>query len=189
MKIRKAIAAAALALVFGAGTVSATEGPDICKFSIGYQGQSYGDLGLINGLSSRYWSSNEFGIEGNIYYGANTWKYAGGGYDDQDLLAGAVKLMYAPVVKANSRFYVGAEGSLGRQSFSDNTGYDQSDTFWALKPLVGAEYHWAGIPEIGMNFEVGYIFDNYSVDDDYVNNLTDTDNSGISVALGAHYYF
>jgi len=90
----------------------------------GYQGQSYGDLGLINGLSSRYWSSNEFGIEGNVYYGANTWKYVGGGYDDQDLLAGAVKLMYVPVVKANSRFYVGAEGSLGRQSFSDNTGYD-----------------------------------------------------------------
>lgn len=136
----------------------------------GYQGQSYGDLGLINGLSSRYWSSNEFGIEGNVYYGANTWKYVGGGYDDQDLLAGAVKLMYAPVVKANSRFYVGAEGSLGRQSFSDNTGYDRSD-------------------EIGMNFEVGYIFDNYSVDDDYVTERTDTDNSGISVALGAHYYF
>jgi hypothetical protein len=189
MNIRKAFLAAALAFICGAGTASATEGPNVCKLSIGYQGQEYGNIGLVNGVSSRYWASNDFGIEGNVYYGSDTWKYIGGVKDDQTMLSGAVKLMYAPVVKANSRFYVGVEGSLGRQHYDNFETFEQTDTFWALKPLLGAEYHWAGIPEIGMNFEVGYLFDDYSVDDDHISSITNTNNSGISVGFGAHYYF
>lgn len=190
MKMAKlAIVAAGLAVMLCARTASAVDGPNIGKLSIGYQGIDQGEDGWTNGLSTRYWVNSEFGLEGNIYYGA--WTYHNYNYtgqvQDWSTLAGTVKGMYAPVVKENSRLYVGLEGGLGSQHYEDNDGYSSTDTFWMVRPLVGAEYNFPGLSEVGINFEVGYLFSTYSNDEDYSN--FEMDSSGISVGLGAHYYF
>jgi len=197
MSIRKAVLLAGLALMFGAGTASATvvEGRNTGKWSVGYQGIDLNTgssstsflSGIANGLSSRYWINNEVGVEGNLYLLSGSHKHTGF-EEKQSLLAGTVKGLYSPVVKENSRFYVGLEAGLGRVNYEYTGDPDHTDTFWLVRPLVGAEYNFAGIPEIGINFEVGYIFSSYSEDDTVV--LHDTlDMSGISIGAGVHYFF
>jgi hypothetical protein len=194
MTMRKAVLLAGLALALGAGTASATEGRNIGKLSVGYQNMELntGSTGLFSGgasgLSSRYWINNEVGVEGNIYVLSQTEKSIG--YESkQSVLAGTVKGMFSPVVKENSRFYVGLEAGLGEVNFKE-TGYtEHTNSFWLVRPLVGAEYNFAGIPELGVNFEVGYIFTSYNEDDTYYADPSTWDMSGLSLGAGVHYYF
>ena len=196
MTMRKAVLLAGLALMFGAGTASAVEGRNTEKWSVGYQymGLNTGGTTLFSdgasGLSSRYWINNEFGVEGNIYLSSLTDKnYDHPGIEQKtNVLAGTVKGLYAPVVKENSRFFVGLEAGLGRVSYEYTGDPDYTDTLWLVRPLIGAEYNFAGIPELGFNFEVGYIFTSYSEDDSIVNHGS-LDMSGISIGAGVHYYF
>ena len=198
MIMRKTVAVVALALALGAGTASASavEGRNVSKFSIGYQGldlntghSGFSISGVANGLSSRYWINNEVGIEGNIYLHSTSTKPTGGDEEKTSVLAGTIKGMYAPVVKENSRFYVGLEAGLGRVHYEeideDDAEFDSSntDSFWLVRPLIGAEYNFSGIPELGVNFEVGYLLSGYDSDH------TTDDMSGISIGAGAHYYF
>ncbi len=206
MIMRKTVAIVALALALGAGTASAssaTEGRNIGKLSIGYQGLDlntgsgeFSISGVANGLSSRYWINNEVGIEGNLYLQSASRKYPGSYDDERSVLAGTIKGMYAPVVKENSRFYVGLEAGLGRVHYEQNyvdpedfhLNESYTNTLWLVRPLVGAEYNFAGIPELGVNFEVGYLFSGY--DDSSDGSPSDTyDMSGISIGAGVHYFF
>ncbi len=196
MTIRKAVLLAGLALMFGAGTASAVDGRNVGKLSVGYQGldlsiggssSGFSLGGVANGLSSRYWINNEVGVEGNLYLLSGSHEHTGF-EESTSLLAGTVKGLYSPVVKENSRFYVGLEAGLGRVSYKYTGDPDYTDTLWLVRPLIGAEYNFAGIPEIGINFEVGYVFSSYNEDDTIV--LHDTlDMSGISIGAGVHYYF
>ena len=191
MTFKKGLFLAALALMLGAKTASATEGQNVCKFSVGYQGLGLAggeDTGWVNGISSRYWINSDFALEGNFYYSA--WSHKDGedgDVDDNSVVAATVKGLYAPVVKENSRFYLGLEAGLGNYHYENN--YDPTDdwtdTFWLLRPMVGAEYNFPGLPEVGLNFEIGYLFS--SLEDDGTND--DYDLSGVSVGFGAHYYF
>ena len=180
MKMRKAVLLAGLALMFGAGTASAA--PNAEKFGLGYQGIFGGDI--LQGISGRYWIDNNWGAELNVFYGTIGVQKNGVDVFDADLLLGTVKVLYAPVVKTNSRFYVGLEGGLGTVGSDSLEGADVS--LWTINPLIGAEYSFSDIPELGLNFEVGYKFHHVSVDaaDDYDVNL-----DGTFVSLGAHYYF
>jgi hypothetical protein len=193
MTMKKAVLLAGLALLFGAGTASATEGRNVGKLSVGYQTMELNTAnsgifsGGASGLSSRYWINNEVGVEGNIYLLSQTEKYSG--YENKrSVLAGTVKGLYSPVVKENSRFFVGLEAGLGNVNYEETGHSDATDTFWVVRPLVGAEYNFAGIPELGVNFEVGYIFSSYNEDDAFVDNTT-WDMSGLSIGAGVHYYF
>ncbi len=200
MSIRKAVLLAGLALMFGAGTASAADGRNVGKLSIGYQNMELNtaDTGFFSGgasgLSSRYWINNEVGVEGNVYILSQTHKniydFPSSSYVEgkQSVLAGTVKGLYAPVVKENSRFFVGLEAGLGRVNYEYTGDPDFTDTFWLVRPLVGAEYNFAGIPELGLNFEVGYIFTSYNEDDAIVHHQT-WDMSGLSIGAGVHYYF
>lgn len=147
------------------------------KFSIGYHGIISGDF--IQGLSSRYWASDNLGFEGNLYY-------AGIGIEDDDddwdahLFAFTGKVLYAPVVKNNSKFYLGLEAGYGKASADD---VDEDLDIVVVSPLIGAEYFFSEIPEIGFDWEVGYRYNIYSVDD------VDVSLHGISAAIGMHYYF
>jgi hypothetical protein len=113
-------------------------------------------------------------------------------WDDShaSLLMGSAKIMYAPVVRAHSRFYVGLEGGIG------NVGLEQNDqdllpgtdvTVYTISPLIGSEFHFAEIPELGLNWEVGYRFQTLNIDDN--NGDVDLKLDGTFVTVGAHYYF
>ncbi|ACF44649.1 hypothetical protein [Pelodictyon phaeoclathratiforme] len=190
MKIRKAIAAAALALVFGAGTVSAAtsqpEAPNCGKFGLGYQGVVAGSF--LQGVSGRYWFDNNVAGELNLFYGRASVEMGSSELGKGDLLLGTAKILYAPVVKTNSRFYVGVEGGLG--SIDGNIGSSMSlpDTsVWTAEPLFGAEFNFTEFPELGVNFEVGYKW--HHVNSDLGSNDLDINLDGTTVAFGAHYYF
>ena len=198
MTMRKTVLLAGIALMFGAGTASATsatEGRNTEKWSVGYQymGLNTGGTTLFSdgasGLSSRYWINNEFGVEGNLYLLSLSDNYDNSAdFEKTHVLAGTVKGMYAPVVKENSRFFLGLEAGLGRVNYEVTGDPDYTDTLWLVRPLVGAEYNFSGIPELGFNFEVGYIFTSYNADDSLVNHGS-LDMSGISIGAGVHYYF
>ena len=183
MKMRKAVLLAGLALMFGAGTASAA--PNAEKFGLGYQGIFGGDI--LQGISGRYWIDNNWGAELNVFYGTIGTQHNGVDGLDADLLLGTVKVLYAPVVKTNSRFYVGLEGGLGTVG-SDNDLFEGADvSLWTINPLIGAEYSFSDIPELGLNFEVGYKFHHVNVND--AGDETDVNLDGTFVSLGAHYYF
>ncbi len=179
MKATKALVAAGLAVMLGAGTASAQDG----KIGLGYQGIFAGDI--LSGVSARYWFDKNWGAELNVFYGT-----VGAEIDDveignADLLLGTAKIVYAPVVKANSKFYVGLEGGLGSVG-GDVVPDDVDLTIWTLSPLMGVEYSFSDIPELGLNFEVGYKFHNIDIEtpgSDFNVNI-----DGTFVSLGAHYY-
>jgi hypothetical protein len=192
MKATKALVAAGLAVMLGAGTAMAAEGPNVGKIGIGYQGMMWGEdwtESALNGISARYWINDNVGIQGTLFYG-RTEETDSHDTDQWSTLEGAVKVMYAPVVKENSRVYIGLQGALGRDDFEDDNEDFNSD-FWQIMPLVGFEYNIPGLKEIGFNAEVGYAFNSYDTanvsshhlywDDDY-------DDSGVVVSVGAHYY-
>jgi hypothetical protein len=58
--------------------------------------------------------------------------------------------------------------------------------------LIGSEWSFPGLPEVGFNFDVGYswlIYDNKisNEGDDY--RYLDLNLSGVSATFGIHYYF
>jgi len=187
MSMKKAVGLVALALAFGAGTASAA--PNAEKFGLGYQGVVAGSF--LQGVSGRYWFNDKVAGEVNLFYGTIGVDASAGGFDshlgDADLLLATAKVLYAPVVKANSRFYVGLEGGLGSIGLNVDSGFPlglSNTSAWTLEPLFGAEFYLSEIPELGFNFEVGYKFHHVNFED-----AIDVNIDGTTVALGAHYYF
>lgn len=190
--MKKIISAVCLALLLGAGTSSAAENINESKPSIGYEGIFAGNT--LQGLSSRYWFTKNIGGELNVFYGnaGVTVKEAGDKTldADGDLLIASAKFLYAPVVKEHSRFYCGLEGGLG-QIDADYNGDDLPGdiTLYSISPLIGAEFNFAELPELGLNWEVGYKFHSLSADGVIKNTDVDIDLGGTFVTVGAHYYF
>lgn len=192
--MKKILSAALLALVCGTGNAYAVDNsaqaPDTKKLSLGYEGIFAGNI--LQGVSSRYWFNNNVGGELNFYYGRLGLDIENSGIDDAhaSLLMGSAKVLYAPVVKAHSRFYVGLEGGIG------NVGVENKDadvlpgdvSVYTVSPLIGSELHLAEIPELGLNWEVGYRFQTINWDNDLVGNA-DLKLDGTFVTVGAHYYF
>lgn len=187
MKMTKAVVAAGLAVMLGAGSAVAAEGPNVGKVGVGPQLMEVGGM-WAPGLSVRYWATNEFGVEGNVFYGTDSeeYTYPGGSEYNEDTLLGSLKLMYAPIVNENSRFYVGLEGGLGTYSYEVDDVENDSEDYYLIKPLIGTEFNFSEFKEVGFNVEVGYSF--AGVDDEEYDDWKE-DVSGISIGLGAHYYF
>lgn len=193
MKMTKAVVAAGLAVMLGAGSAVAAENPMTGKFGLGYQGVFAGDI--LQGISGRYWATENFGGEINLFYGRAGYdvEFLGTEVEDGhgDLLLGTLKLMYSPIVKENSRFYVGLEGGIGSVNAEEDGSEMPGDiTVYTINPFFGAEYNFTELPELGLNFEVGYKFHNVSIDE-VVDPGVDVDVNldGTFVSLGAHYYF
>lgn len=187
MKMKKAVVAAGLAVLLGAGTASAA--PNAGKVGLGYQGVVAGNF--LQGVSGRYWVNDTIAGELNVFYGTAGLALGGSDIGDADLLLGTAKVLYAPVVKSNSRFYVGLEGGLGTADVQDDTGSSilaGDITVWTLEPLFGAEFYLSEIPELGFNFEVGYKFHHIGYDV-ASSDVLDINLDGTTVAFGAHYYF
>jgi hypothetical protein len=143
------------------------------KWGVGYQGTFLGNV--AQGVSIRYWTQERFGIEGNFFsFEAND------NEDEAGFYALSGKLLYAPVKKENSRFYIGGEFGVGAATSSDT---DEDLELIMFSPIIGSEYHLQGLPEIGFNWDIGYRIYMFSISD------YDFDVKGTSVSLGVHYYF
>ncbi|ACF11658.1 hypothetical protein Cpar_1255 [Chlorobaculum parvum NCIB 8327] len=185
--MKKILSAVLLALLCGSGTSFASdktdEGCNTKQFSLGYEGVFAGDV--LQGLSSRYWFNENLGGELNLFYGR-----VGVDFDysdtNADLFLAELKMLYAPIVKENSRFYVGLEGGIG--SIGGDTIPDDVDiTVYTISPLIGTEFRFAEIPDVCFNWEVGYKFHRVNVDTEEGD--VDVNIDGTFVTLGAHYYF
>ena len=161
---------------------------DNYKIGVGYQGLIAGNI--LNGASVRGWfgPKTAIGVEANGFYGAAKISVTGAPTDvSADLWLIELKPMYAFIVRDNSRFYAGLKGAYGR--YTTSTGTDMTGKFWMGGALVGAEWNFPALPEVGFNFEVGYnyVSDNNSVD----GSTTEVDIKlhGINVGAGIKYYF
>lgn len=178
-----------------------SEGGVAKRFSLGYHGIITGDF--AQSISSRVWLSEDLGIEGNLYFArigvtaereVEEWVNVNGDwtrrtYTEKDeysanLFALTAKAMYAPVVKDNSKFYLGVELGFGRASAqADSEEFDDGTSLFTFSPLMGAEYRFSELPELGFDWEVGYRLNYMSVDE------IDLSLGSISTAFGVHYYF
>lgn len=108
-----------------------------------------------------------------------------------------IKGMYAFLVRPNSRFYAGGKFAYGSYSggadlMGANVALDGKVYIPGI--LVGAEWNFPSLPELGFNFEVGY---NYVINDNTgsTNQIpgyaldVDLKMHGINVAAGIKYYF
>jgi len=158
------------------------------KVGIGYQGMIAGNL--LNGASVRGWIGERIGLEGNFFLGAAKATSEGSEVIDADIWSIEAKVMYAPIVRSNSKFYVGAKLGYGQADLkAGGTELAKGTDFWTPGVLVGAEWSFPTIPEVGFNFEVGYsgiIYNSNKL-------LNDADFDirlhGVNAAIGLHYYF
>lgn len=193
MNIKKVLVCLGIACMFGMGTASAAEAPNAGKFGLGYEGVFAGSV--LQGLSGRYWINNKVGTELNLFYGNANISTSGAGLLGVnklggDLFLGTAKVMYAPIVKSHSKFYVGLEGGVGSMSLNANGQNTPGDIrVYVLNPLIGSEFHFSEFPELGFNFEVGYKFHDITYKNDPSFTSATINLNGIGVALGAHYYF
>jgi len=194
------LAAAVLMVVLVAGPVLA-EGENYLsnRVGVGYQGMLTGDI--LNGISVRGWIGNNFGLEGNIFYGSvdadvdvSGSGNVGGG--DADVWFVEIKPLYAFIVKPNSRFYAGMKLGYGEADVDIDVGSGGGDLdtdFWEIGVLVGSEFSLPFMPEVAFNFDVGY---NYMDTDSDMNidgvgkvSDIDLDMDGVFATWGIKYYF
>lgn len=163
--------------MLSAGVVHAQDG----GIGLGFQHELFGifdgmDGAGANTASIRTWLSENFGLEGNISHRDMD------DMGDMYLLGG--KGMYAPIVRENSKMYVGLEGMFGQVDEES----EETDV-WLIRPLFGAQFHFEEIPELGFVWEVGYGFGNADTDfDNPEADDEDIDLSGVMVTVGAFYF-
>lgn len=170
MKLKSLVSAVALAGVMAAPAVFAADSAG--KFGVGVNHAIGEDTSSVSG---RYWITNDTAVQGTGYYHK----------DDQGdtsvrTYEAAVKGIFAPVVHENSKFLVSLEGGYGQTKVEQN-GDEAKANNWFVMPALGAEFMMSGLPELGLNFEVGYRYQD--------SNDLDTKSQGVVGTVGAIYYF
>lgn len=172
-----------LAMVLGSTAVADT------TVGAGYQAMFLGEF--FQGASLRAWMNDKWLLEGNISQSSLDADLERDGdriSGDADLWLLSGKVAYAPIVRENSRFYIGVELGYGKADFDiAHTAYDGDMDMFTVGPMFGVEYRFTELPELGFNWEVGYRFTN--VDGDIGEADLDADIDGIVISLGVHYYF
>lgn len=179
MKCMKKVSAALLFLFLAAAAASAEEGSSAAKIGVGFEGMKYGTF--ITGVSARSWFFNRFGLEGNVFYGKVKCSIDGESISG-DLWEVEPKVMAALIVNENSRFYAGVKLGYGKIGFEAS---DMSVHKGVFNPgvLLGTEFSFSELPEIGFNFEFGYSRNLYKIEGIRV--CID----GTNIEGGIHYYF
>ncbi len=160
------------------------------KIGLGYQGVIMGSF--LQGVSARGWVQDNVAWELTLAYANGELDMKTAGKEDADVFDMAGKILYSPIVKEQSRFYVGLEAGYGVANASQTASgakVDGDATFWTIGPLFGVEYWFKELPELGFCWEVGYRYNSGTVEVDGVTEDMDLDLHGISVGLGMHYYF
>jgi hypothetical protein len=177
----KKVLCIAIVALLAASVGYAAEGDEPGNIGVGYQGVVLGDL--LNGVAVRG-TPAPIGWQVELVQGMAEID-PGGGTLEVDALVLKGKGYYALIERANSAFYVGA--SLGYWTAEICSPGPEADIDgWSIAPLMGAEWNFAELPELGINFEVSYEFD--MLEDD-AGGTTDIDLYGITVSTGVTYYF
>jgi outer membrane protein W len=201
MKKLQVIGVTVALLVLGiAGCAQASEIGKEWKFGVGFESMYAGSL--LNGLSARAWTG-PLGMEVDLFQGSAKAKVdvADSTVEARaNMWAAELKGMYAFVEKKNSKFYAGANvnyaGFSGKVDLPDSEdgGKIDGSYMWTFGPFIGSEFNFDALPELGLNFEVGYMFNNSQIkvvsNDPTANEIkAKIDLYGINLALGVHYYF
>ncbi|HOD65235.1 MAG TPA: outer membrane beta-barrel protein [candidate division Zixibacteria bacterium] len=192
------VAACVCLLILGAA-LSAQAQSEKPTLGLGYHGILAGDV--LQGLSGRIWTSPKVGLEANLYYahvGVDVKMEGGEGQEDDEYdISGTLtdfsgKFLYAVANHSQSKFYVGAELGYGHVSVEVETpglpaalaeGFDVI----TLGPLMGAEFSFAGIPEMSVDWELGYRTNLVDIEvADYDISLS---MGVLAASVGVHYYF
>ena len=99
--------------------------------------------------------------------------------DDVDEFDIGGKLLY--VIRSEQNMNVYAGGGLGIANIDWDQG--DSDTAFSLSGILGVEYFFSGLPNLGFSTELGIMFRDYD-DNDSVGSDADT-----LLTAGIHYYF
>jgi Outer membrane protein beta-barrel domain len=181
------VAVMATVICLCAAPVFAADNFNANKVGVGYQGILWGNM--MNGLSVRGWIGPSIGLEGNVYYGHASASTDSGDIGDASLWMVNAKFMYAFLVRANSKFYAGGQILYGQAKVNPNGDDSMTSKFWSPGVFAGAEWCFPQLPELGMNFELGY---NYLSDSNSVDNSSgsfDIKLHGMNLGAGIHYYF
>jgi len=167
-------------------SVAQAEDSEPGQIGVGYQGIFFGDL--INAVSVRF-APAPLGGQIELGQGSVDIDAPGGFGADLDILMIKGKLYYTLIQRENSVFYAGA--SLGYYKIESTSfpfvGTADTDGF-SIAPLIGAEWRFQGLPELGLNFEVSYEINDLESDLPG-GGTTDIGLYGITVSTGIHYYF
>ena len=171
------------------------------SFGLGYQGVAFGDGFLMNQIALR-WAPQPIGGALVIGHMASTDEGSVNGVKDEEsdtsLLTLQGKFYYTLIDRPNSDFYIGGLLGLGwyNTEYKPVGGTTEEDdtTSFVLGFLAGVEWRFTELPELGLNFELGYNLE--WVNDEEKNVFGsgdtwehDTVMAGTSVSLGATYYF
>ncbi len=170
MKLKSLVSAAALAAVMAAPAVFAADSAG--NFGVGVNHAIGEDTSAV---SARYWVTNDAAVQGTGYYHKDDQ-----GSQSLRTYEAAVKGIFAPVVRENSKFLVSLEGGYGQAKLETPAGENKANN-WFVMPALGAEFMMSGLPELGLNFEVGYRYQD--------SNDLDTKSQGVVGTVGAIYYF
>ena len=161
------------------------------QIGIGYQGIFPGNTG---GVSVRGWLQDKLGWDATLFYTTVTAKLDGVEADANAFVLDG-RLMYAIVLRENSKFYIGGEfgyGNFDMEMDIEYLGAHLEGDIFIINPMIGSEFFFTDIPELGFNWEVGYKI----VSTDIETNVAevesadiDLDIKGCGITLGVHYYF
>lgn len=170
MKLKSLVSIATLATVMAAPTAFAADTAG--KFGLGLSKIIEEDAVALAG---RYWATEDMGLQGTAYYQNDEQ-----GDEEFTSYAVALKGIFAPIVRENSKFLVSLEAGYTEAELEKQAGDLETDG-WFVFPAMGAEFMLSGLPELGLNFEVGY---RYEDSDDL-----DAQTGGVTGTVGAIYYF
>jgi hypothetical protein len=171
MKLKSLASMAALAAVMAVPTAFAADTAG--KFGLGLSKVIEEDAVALAG---RYWATEDTAIQGTAYYQNDET-----GDVEFTSYAVALKGIFAPIVRENSKFLVSLEAGYTEAEEEGLPIGDLETDGWFVFPAMGAEFMLSGVPELGLNFEVGY---RYEDSDDL-----DAQAGGVTGTVGAIYYF
>lgn len=163
----------AASAAFACETCGCAADDEVGNIGIGYQGVVLGNL--LNGVAVRG-KPAPLGWQVELVQGM-----ADLDGPEVDLLIVKGKAYYALVERDNSCLYAGASVGYWSICLDDVLGIDVDG--FSVAPLIGAEWNFAELPELGFNFEVSYEIDQLEVDD------ADIGLFGVTVSTGVTYYF
>lgn len=164
-------------VVLGVQAGEEIENSEPSPLGVGYQGMFFADGLMMNALSAR-WSPEPLG--GQVLVGRTT-SENNNNSAETSVLALQGKVFYTLIQRKNSQFYAGGKFGLLFGESTNAAGNKTDEDGLVLGALIGTEWRFSELPEIGFNFEVGY--------DLATTDNPDVDLTGITVSLGAHYYF
>lgn len=163
---------AVTAMAFAVQAEEATKDDGVGSIGVGYQGLFLGNL--LNGVAVR---GTPAPIGWQVEFTQGMLDVDGS--SEVELLVLKGKVYYALVERENSKLYTGASVGYWMAEFS---GAD-IDGF-SIAPLIGAEWNFTELQELGFNFEVSYEFNELEADGG-----GDLGIYGINVSTGIVYYF